>query len=186
MNQKEATSSTLISREDCVLVVIDVQEKLLPAVADKETVLNNVVRLIKFAGIIDLPVVLTEQRNLGPTVPEVGAELAGVEPISKITFDCFGEDAFQARLEAINRKVLVLAGIEAHICVAQTALTALNRFMVHTVGDAVSSRSLHNKDVALARMRQAGAVVTSTEMVIYELLRRAGTPEFKEALKLVK
>jgi len=186
MSLNTPADPALISREDCLLVVIDLQEKLLPVVSEKEAVLDNVVRLVKFARIIDLPVVLTEQQNLGPTVPEVKVELAGLEPISKITFDCFGEKAFQARLEEINKKVLVLAGIEAHICVAQTALTALNRFMVHVVSDAVSSRALHNKDAALARMRQAGAVVTSTEMVIYELLRRAGTPEFKAALKLVK
>lgn len=176
----------LISGEDTVLVVIDVQEKLLPVIADKEPLLANVIRLAKFAAIAGLPVVVTEQEKLGPTVSDLRAELPASDPIGKITFDCFGEYRFQARLNALGRKTLLLAGIEAHICVAQTALSALDHYTVHVVADAVGSRAPANRQVALDRLRQNGATITSTEMAIYEILRQAGTSEFKAVLPLVK
>ena len=129
---------------------------------------------------------VTEQQKLGPTLPEAAAELPGLEPISKITFDCFGCDEFRAQLERLGRKALLLAGVEAHICVAQTGLSGLSAYRVQVVSDAVSSRAQHNWLAALERLRAAGAEITSTEMLIYELLGRAGTDEFKATLPLVK
>ena len=180
------TPSRLISRERCALVVIDVQEKLLPVMAEKDLVRDNCVRLATFARRIGLPVLVTEQEKLGPTVADVAAAMGEFDPVPKISFDCFGEEAFRSRMEALGRSTLILAGIESHICVAQTALSALDRYAVHVVDDAVSSRALNNKAVALRRLVHSGAVITSAEMVIYELLGRAGTDEFKAALKLVK
>jgi isochorismate hydrolase len=176
----------LLKREDCVLVVIDAQERLLPVIHGQEEVVANIAKLVQFAGIVGLPVVATEQMKLGATVPAVtGAGLA--EPaIAKISFDCFGCEEFSQKIKALKRKTLVLAGVEAHICVLQTALSALEDHRVQVVGDAVSSRNLGNRDLALARLRQAGGVVTSTEMFIYEILRQAGTEEFKATLPLVK
>jgi nicotinamidase-related amidase len=179
-------SRTLISREDSLLVVIDVQERLLPVVTGRTRVLDNALRLVRFAGIIGLPVVVTEQDKLGQTVPELRDALQEYRPIPKLTFDCFGTELFRNSLESLKRPILIFAGIEAHICVLQTVLTALERFTVHVVSDAVSSRTSHNWGIALDRMRQHGAVITSTETVIYELLKKAGTEEFKAALKLVK
>ena len=183
---QDGSSQRLITREESVLLLIDVQEKLLPAVADGKALLDNVLRLVKFARIIGLPVVVTEQMKLGDTVPEVRAEIPDMSPIRKLTFDCFGTPEFTSRIRDMNRPNLILAGVEAHICVVQTAVSALRHYNVHTVVDAVSSRSPHNKAIALERMAQAGATLTSTETVIYELLGEAGTDEFKAVLPLVK
>ena len=175
-----------ITREDCVLVIIDVQEKLVPVISNKERVVGNVIKLLSFAKIIGMPVILTEQARLGLTLPEVRKELSYVQAINKIHFNCFFCKEFSDGIEKMGRKTLIVAGAEAHICVAQTALYALPDFNVHIISDAVSSRTPENCRVALERMGRAGAVISSTEMFIYELLQRAGTDEFKAALKLVK
>jgi len=180
------SSTPLLRRDDALVVIIDMQERLLLIIAEKERLIENIVTLVKFACIIGLPIVLTEQQNLGETTPEIRQELENIQPITKLAFDCLESRAFTERIHDLNRHTLIIAGIEAHICVAQTALHALSDHAVHVVSDAISSRSPHNWEVALGRMRQHGVTITSTEMVIYELLGRAGTDEFKEALKLVK
>lgn len=176
----------LARREDCVLVVIDAQEKLLPVIHEHEAVVANMAKLVKFAGIVGLPVVLTEQMKLGATVPEVALADLQAPALAKISFDCFGCDDFAAKIKDLKRKTLIVCGVEAHICVFQTALTALEDFRVQVVSDAVGSRAPHNWLVALERLRKAGCVITSTEMFIYEILRQAGTDEFKATLPLVK
>jgi isochorismate hydrolase len=188
MDEKISSESApdLLRREDAVLVVIDIQERLLPVIEDREKLVGNMVRLLRFARIIDLPVVVTEQQNLGGTVPEVRDELEVFRPIGKIEFDCFRRAEFVAKLRDLGKPALVLTGIEAHICVCQTALRALPDFNVHVIADAVSSRTADNRRIALDRMQQRGATISSTEMVIYELLERAGTDEFRQTLKLVK
>jgi nicotinamidase-related amidase len=186
MSNNGFSTSNLIAREDSVLVVIDVQEKLMPVIIEKEKVTDNVVRLLKFAQIISLPLVLTEQEKLGNTVPVVFEAAHHLSPIRKLDFNCFGCQEFVDQVRRFRRKTLILAGVESHICVAQTALAAVPDYAVHVVMDATSSRNRDNWKVALKRMRQAGVVITSTEMVIYELLRRAGTDEFRAALPLVK
>jgi isochorismate hydrolase len=186
VREKHPSRHTALRRGDALLVVIDMQERLLPVIAGKERVVENALRLVKFAHIVGLPIILTEQQNLGETASELRAELKDIQSIIKWEFDCFESSAFSERLGQLKRNTLLIVGIEAHICVAQTALHALSRYSAQVVSDAVSSRSPHNWEVALERMRQAGVIVTSTEMVIYELLGRAGTEEFKEALKLIK
>jgi nicotinamidase-related amidase len=176
----------LIRESDSLLVIIDMQERLFPAMAEKELLADNVLKLARFARIIGLPVLMTEQEKLGVTLPQIRQELSGVEPVSKEEFDCFGVQAFRQKLKSMNRKTLILSGIEAHICVAQTAISAVPEYSVHVVADAISSRSVRNREVALERMMQAGVTVTSTEMAIYEILKRAGTDIFREVLKLVK
>jgi isochorismate hydrolase len=186
LEKAQSSGGSLLGKNDPILVIIDMQERLIPVIADKEIVIENVVRLAKFSTIIGLPVVLTEQQNLGDTLPEIREELKDIPPITKLEFNCFGSHAFSKRIGKQDRNTLIIAGIEAHICVAQTALHAHPDYAVHVVSDAVSSRALHNRDVALHRMRQKGITVTSTEMVIYELLGKAGTDMFREVLKLVK
>jgi isochorismate hydrolase len=180
------SDNQLITREESLLVIIDMQERLVPAMAEAERLTANMKRLLGLAAVMDLPVIVTEQEKLGPTVREVSEKVTSPEPISKSTFNCFLSEAFAARVGETARNTLIIAGIEAHICVAQTALSGHPRFRIHVVSDAVGSRSPDNVSVALDRMRAAGIIVTSTEMVIYELLRKAGTAEFKAMLPLIK
>jgi isochorismate hydrolase len=186
VDDKHSPKTLLLTREDSLLVIIDMQERLLPVIAEKERIIENVVKLVKFSHIIGLPVVLTEQQKLGETVPEIRELLKDIQPISKLEFDCFGSSAFAKHVSEQDKDTLIITGVEAHVCVAQTALSGLSDYTVQVVSDAISSRSLHNRDVALHRMGQNGVTITSTEMVIYELLQKAGTATFKEALALVK
>lgn len=175
-----------ISRDDSILVVIDMQERLVPAVSEQEKIIANTSRLLAMADILRLPVVVTEQEKLGQTLPEIRERVQGFEPIRKICFNCFFCEPFSERTRETGRKTLIIAGIEAHICVSQTALWARQDFQVQVVGDAISSRSRDNVITAIERMRTAGVTITSTEMVIYELLEKAGTAEFKAMLPHIK
>lgn len=186
MNAPGRKMHRLIQREESLLVMIDLQERLVPAVAEREKVVENAVRLARFSRIIGLPVIVTEQQKLGRTLPEVVEALQNPDVVAKVDFNCFGEVAFVEKVRKLGPVNIVLAGVESHICVAQTALFGLSEHRIHVVADAVSSRTLQNKEVALRRMEMEGAVITSTEMLIYELLQRAGTEEFREVLKLVK
>lgn len=175
-----------VGRHDCVLVIIDVQEKLLPVIVDRQSVLSNIVRLVRVCHLTDIPIVVTEQEKLGNTEEEIKNEFSTEKVIQKIHFNCFSCEDFSERIRKTGRKTLVLAGVEAHICVTQTALHALPFHNVQIVSDAVSSRTIDNRNVALQRMRCAGATITSTEMFIYEILQKAGTDEFRAVLPLVK
>ena len=180
------STEPLISRENCALVIIDVQQKLVPVIAEAGRVIENIVKLIRFSKIVGLPVVLTEQQKLGETVTEIRGEIPGLRPVPKITFSCFGAGEFGEHIRQLNKNTLIITGLEAHICVAQTALHAMSDYTVHVVNDATSSRSVHDREIALDRMRCNGITITSTEMLIYELLTRAGSSEFNEALRLIK
>jgi isochorismate hydrolase len=184
-NFGEPGTNKLLSAEECALVFIDFQEKLLSAMARKDEILENAVRLLKFSKIVGLPVVYTEQIKLGSTAPQI-RDMLERDPIEKNSFSCFLSDEFSQRIREMNRRTLILTGIEAHICVAQTALQAVPSYEVHVVSDAISSRSLDNWRVGIDRMRSGGATITSTEMLIFEILKRAGTDEFRAALALVK
>jgi nicotinamidase-related amidase len=186
MNHGESGDRGLISKDETVLIIIDMQERLFPVMAEKERLLENVMRLVRFSKVLGLPVLLTEQEKLGNTLPEIKEELKEVHPIGKVDFNCFGCDAFSRDLAGLGKNTLVLAGIEAHICVAQTALHGASEYTVHAVSDAIASRSPHNHRIAVERMMQQGVTMTSTEMAIYEILGRAGTDTFTEVLKLVK
>jgi nicotinamidase-related amidase len=176
----------LAEQDNCVLIIVDVQEKLVPVITGAEETIQNSVRLLKFAKILRIPIVITEQENLGRTVEQIRSLTGEVAPISKITFSCFGSEEFRNYLHYLGRKTLILTGIESHICVAQTALDAPPAYTVQVVGDAVASRDPRNRDIALQRMRSSGITVTSTEMLIYEILRKASTDEFRATLPLVK
>ena len=176
-----------LAAEQCALLVIDIQEKLLPPIFEGERVLKNSQLLIRLAGILGIPVAATTQyaQGLGPTVPEVACLLPHAA-LDKLTFSCLANPGFCSLLKSFPGKptTLLLCGMESHICVAQTALEALRQgYAVHVASDAVSSRTQWNWQVGLERMRSAGAVISSTEMMIYELLRASGTAAFKEMLK---
>jgi nicotinamidase-related amidase len=147
--------------------------------------------LIRLAGVLKLPAVVTTQyaKGLGNTVPEIASLLSENQAIDKQMFSCFGSDVFCSVLKRLpgNRNTVLLCGMECHICVAQTALAALREgYIVHVTSDAVSSRTEWNWKIGLERMRAAGAVISSTEMIIYELLRSSGAPAFKELLPYLK
>ena len=189
-NRGMLVTPSLIRPETTALVVIDLQQKLVPAIETREEVLQNTKQLIRLAQTLDLRTLMTTQyrQGLGETVPEI-AELAGLEPIDKVCFGCLGDDAFRATLSEtiLEGGTLLLAGIEAHICVMQTALGALDEgYRVHVAEDAVGSRSATNKAAGIERMRGAGAVISSTEMAIYELLGRSSRAEFKAMLPHLK
>ncbi len=177
--------------EQCALIVVDVQQKLLPPIFNKDELVKNSQLLVRLANILDIPTVVTTQyvKGLGPTVPEIASLLAEAQPIDKVQFSCFGCNEFRSALKSVpgNRNTLLVCGMETHICVMQTVLGALNDgYLVHLASDAVGSRVRWNWGVGLDRMRAAGAVISSTEMMIYELLRSSGTPQFKQMLPYLK
>ncbi|MGC2474520.1 MAG: hydrolase [Candidatus Sulfotelmatobacter sp.] len=180
-----------LEAEQCALVVIDIQEKLLPPIFQKEQLVRNSQLLIRAAHILKIPTLVSTQyaKGLGATVPEITSLLSGTEAVDKTLFSCFGSDAFCSLLKRLpgQRSALLLCGMESHICVTQTALAALrDGYVVHVASDAVSSRTEWNWKVGLDRMRAAGAVISSTEMMIYELMRSSSSAAFKELLPHLK
>jgi nicotinamidase-related amidase len=188
--EKANPAAALLRPERAVLVLIDLQERLLPAIEGHERLLKNSLLLLRLAGTLKIPVVLTTQyrKGLGEVVAEVRGALPGVEPIDKVSFGCFWNEGFLAHLgELSDRDQLVVAGVETHICVCQTVLGALEKsYAAHVVSDAVGSRSDANHRVGLTRMERAGALVSSTEMAVYELLGRSDAAAFKEMLPYLK
>lgn len=184
---KPEKDPTRIKRETTTLVVVDVQERLYPHIHGHEAMAVEIARLIKFSKIVGIPVVHAEQVKLGPTVEPLKTLLSPAQPLIKETFGCFGCDDFLNALSARKGHTLALTGIETHVCVLQTAMEALQRgYRVQVVADAVSSRSPYNKEVALRRIAAAGGEITCAESFIFEIVRKAGTEEFKEVLPLLK
>lgn len=178
-----------ITRSQAALLVVDIQERLLPAIFERERVLQNALRLVNGARVLNLPVFVTEQyrKGLGATEPELAAAIPGFAPIEKLTFSSVGAPGLVDALRAKGAREIVLCGIEAHVCVCQTCLDLLREgFTPFVVADAISSRTSANHRAGVERMRDAGAIVVSTEMILFELLERAGTDEFKQILNLIK
>jgi nicotinamidase-related amidase len=180
-----------VEAEQCALIIVDMQEKLLPPIWEKERLVRNVQLLIRLAGILKIPALVTTQyaKGLGNTVPDIASMLPDTPAIDKLMFSCFGSDAFCSLLKRLpgQRTTMLLCGMETHICVMQTALGALREgYLVHVASDAVSSRTELNWRIGLDRMRAAGAVLSSAEMMIYELLRSSGASAFREMLPYLK
>ena len=177
-----------LDRGRAALAVIDVQEAFRPAVLEFDRVIANVAVLVQGARVLGVPVLVTEQypKGLGETVPEVAEHLDGIERLQKMSFSAVAANGFPAALENERDQVL-LCGIEAHVCVNQTAedLLAAGR-EVHVVRDAVSSRTAENRELGVHKMEHSGATLTSVETALFELLREAGTPEFKEIQRLIR
>jgi nicotinamidase-related amidase len=178
-----------LKRAGSGLIVVDIQERLLPAIFEKDRVTQNAVRLAKGAAILGIPALATEQyrKGLGATVTEVAAAIAHFAPIEKLAFSACGAPAFMDAIRDGQLSSALLCGIEAHVCVTQTCLDLLERgIRVFVAADAVSSRAPEDYRLGLERMRQAGAVMVSTEMALFEWLGQAGTGEFRQILALVK
>lgn len=179
----------MLETEKCCLVIIDVQGKLAQLMHDKETIFRNIEILIKIARALDIPILWCEQnpKALGATIPQLAELLCDIEPIDKFSFSCCGDSKFVEKLKAAGRNQIVLCGIETHVCVCQTAIDLINdSYEVYVVADAVSSRTAENKAIALERMRGESAVIVSTEMVLFELLKTAEHEKFRELAKLIK
>lgn len=180
-----------LEADQCALVVIDIQEKLLPPIFQKEQLVRNSQLLIRAAGILKIPTLISTQyaKGLGATIPEVAGLLPETQAIDKTLFSCFGSDVFCSVIKRLGsrRNTLLLCGMESHICVTQTALAALREgYVVHVASDAVSSRTEWNWKIGLDRMRAAGSIISSTEMMIYELMRSSSSAAFKELLPHLK
>jgi len=180
---------TLLDRQHTALVVIDIQDRVHTVMRYRETVETNAVKLIRGCQLLHVPILLTEQypKGLGHTISSVRNALQTTLPLQKMTFSCCGSDDLLKSLTEQGIKQVVLAGIETHVCVLQTALDLLARdYQVHVVRDAVSSRHELDHQTALQRLQEAGAIITTAESVLFELLARADVAEFKEVSKLVK
>ena len=191
MRDSRIAASRILDPKTSAPVIIDPQTKLMPATFQADRVTKNTVILLRLSQILSMPAVVTTQsaKGLGPAVSEVACAVPGLTPFEKMSFGCFGEENFDAHLQEVapGRDTLLGAGVESHVCVTQTVLGALNAgYAVHVARDATSSRTRENWDAGLNRMEHAGDVISSTEMMVYELLGKRGTPEFKATVPLLK
>jgi isochorismate hydrolase len=178
----------LIKAEKSSLLVVDIQEKLAPAMNGIDQVVGNASILMQAATRLSVPLLLSEQypQGLGATLGRL-ADLSENQPVEKVSFSCMGDDNYVSRFKALGRSQAVIAGMEAHVCVLQTAMDLIEQdVQVFVVADATTSRTPDNHSMALHRLGQAGAGIVTTEMVVFEWLGKAGTDEFKELSKLIK
>jgi len=178
-----------ILKEQTVGLVIDIQERLFPFIAENEALTKNAGILVRGLQAMNLPILVTEQytKGLGPTIQPLQELIAGKQILEKAAFSCCDDSAFMRELETLGRKFVVITGIESHVCVLQTAIDLLERnYIPVVVEDCVSSRNLNDKKMAIFRMRREGAVITTYESILFELLRYSGTEEFKAISRLVK
>jgi nicotinamidase-related amidase len=175
--------------EDSLLLVIDVQEKLFKVIDSKDTLLVSLQKLIKGCRLLDVPVILTEQNpaGLGPTLAEIAGLIPDAERAIKFAFSCCAEAGFNDKVRATGRRQVIICGIESHVCVYQTTLDLLGAgYEVNVVGDAVSSRTPENRNLALRRLSAEGAKISGVEMALFELLRTARAAQFKAVSALIK
>ena len=178
-----------IKAGECAGLVVDIQERLFPAMFDHENLLARVLVLLEGLRLLGIPVLLTEQypKGLGKTLEKVLDVLDSKGPVEKMSFSCCGEATFLARLNETHKKRVIICGIEAHVCVLQTVLDLLEaEFQPVVVADCISSRNPEDKMVALDRMRSEGAIITTGESILFELTEVAGTALFKQISRLVK
>lgn len=178
-----------IRLEESIVMLIDYQEKLVPAIHNHEQIVKKTVQLVNGLNIIGCPVIFTQQytKGLGMTVPELMETQENFQYFDKMTYSCLDTEEIKDALEKQNRKTVILAGLESHICVMQTARDLIaNGYQVCIVADCVGSRTEFNCQIGMERMKQDGVTVTSVESVLFELLVKAGTPEFKAVSKLIK
>ena len=176
-------------RENSAGVLIDVQERLFPHIFEHDQLSNRIEILMQGLKALDVPILATEQyvKGLGSTIPNIKQHMEGISAHEKMTFSCCGNDDFMDELVKSGKKEIILFGIETHVCVLQTTIDMINRGLrVVVVADCVSSRKQYDKEIALERMRQEGASISTSESILFELCREAGSDTFKQISKLVK
>jgi len=174
---------------ECAGLVIDIQERLFPVMYGGEELLNKIHLLLEGLEILDIPILVTEQypAGLGATIDSLSTRLKEHRVIEKISFSCCGESRFIGALKELGKNTLIICGIEAHVCVLQTAIDLIEKGITPVVvADCISSRTPEDKNVALERLRFEGAVITTSESILFELTRQAGTPQFKSISRLIK
>lgn len=182
-------NSIILKKDTTALLIIDLQERILPVIRNYEAVLENTVKLIRGFKIMQLPVYFTEQypKGLGTTSQIILDELSGYHAFQKMSFSCSGAENLFEEFHKNKLSQIVVCGVESHVCVQQTVLDLIaNDHQVNLAADAVSSRKELDYNIALKRMRTLGAEITTTESILFELLEVCGTPEFKEVSKIVK
>lgn len=180
---------SMIRRDDAVFVAVDFQTKLMPAMEDADTLEKTVLKLAQGIRVLGIPVLVTQQytKGLGPTIDSLTQVLGDFEPVEKITFSAMAEERFVQALEQTQKKSVILAGIEAHICVEQTALELIEEgYSVYVIQDCIASRKESDNLCSQQRMAAAGAVITTYEAILYELLRGAKADGFKAVSAIVK
>jgi len=178
-----------IPRDKTAALIIDVQERLFPHIQDHDVLVSNMGILIRGLQIMEIPLMVTQQysKGLGKTIDPVEKLFMPFKPIEKTAFSCCDEPGIMAAMERTGKDFIILAGIESHVCVLQTTLDLLERgFKPVVIEDCISSRKADDKDTAIHRMRQEGAIITSYESILFELCRFSGSPEFKQISSLVK
>jgi len=179
----------MLEADSTMLLIIDVQDRLYRVTHGKEALAGAIEKLIRGTRIFGIPLIVTEQypRGIGPTIPEIAALLDGVPVISKMSFNCLSEPAFLEAFRNINRRQVLIAGIESHVCVYQTTVDLLDRgYEVQIVADGVSSRTAWSRDLGIQRMRDEGAKITSAEMILFELVKTAAADKFREISQIIK
>ncbi len=187
----------MLDVQDCFLVVVDMQGRLAELMYERDLLFKNIRILIKAAKLLSIPILWTQQKPqaIGITIPQISelltenepASRRGRGPINKACFSCCGLDEFNDKISALARKQVMLCGIEAHVCIYQTAIELIaSGKEVHVIADAVSSRTKENKQIALDRMITEGVKLSSVEMAVFEILKTAEHPQFKEVIQLVK
>lgn len=179
----------MFSIDKTVMLLVDVQGRLAQLMVEKESLFKSLQIMIQSMKILNIPVLWMEQipQKIGPTLDELSQLMPDNQPIEKYAFSCCREPDFMQALEAIGRTQVILTGIETHICVYQTGVDLIDKgYEVQVVSDCVSSRTKENKEIGIQRLAQSGAAVTSTEMVLFELLEKAEGDRFREIAKLIK
>lgn len=177
----------MLSRENTILIVVDIQGSLARVMDEQAFLIENNQKLIKGMHVLGIPVIVTEQSPLGTTIPEIADLLPGVRAITKEAFSCCAEGKFISALKAMNRKQVLMTGIEAHVCVYQTAMDLLAMgYEVQVAADAVSSRTARNREIGIRKLTDGGAILTSAEMALFELLKTAADPKARDLFKIIK
>ena len=179
----------MLKAEDATLVIIDVQGKLAELMYEKNKFFENMVKIVKCADVLDVPILWNEQLpdKLGSTIPQLQDILGGLKPLAKDTFSCCGNHNFTQKLISLNHNQVLLCGMETHVCVYQTAVDLLQSgYEIYLLADAVSSRTYENKHIGIEAIKDAGAKITCTEMAVFEMLQIAKGDKFKQVIKIVK
>lgn len=178
-----------IQRDQCIGLVIDLQERLLPVMAEQAPLISNCQKLVQGLGILNIPIIVTQQysKGLGATVPEISGMIQNFNFIEKSSFSCLDEVTFEEKLTKTNRQVVLIAGIESHVCVLQSAIDLQEKgFMPVVIADCISSRKLEEKQIALQRFSLEGIRLSTVESILFELTRSSSVPEFRSISKIIK